>query len=111
MKVPSVIRFIDAKARKRFYKLKSGGTKEIELFRIINLALDHIEENAFWGIQIPKRLIPRSYIVRYDIKNLWKYNLPKGRRLLYSIVSNDNSVICLVIEWLDHKQYNRRFNY
>jgi len=32
-----------------------------------------IEQNAFCGIQIPKRLIPQQYIKKFSIKNIEKY--------------------------------------
>ena len=47
----------------------------------------------------------------YGIKNLWKYNLPQGWRLLYSIVADENLIVSIVIEWLSHKDYERRFRY
>ena len=69
--------------------------------------MDNVEEDAFCGIQIPKRLIPKEYAV----KNLWKYDLPKGWRLLYSIVNEEIVVISIIIEWFDHKSYEKRFKY
>jgi hypothetical protein len=78
MKLPSTIRFADEKIKDAFYKLKNGDYSEKELFKIINQALDNIESNAFCGIQIPKKLIPKEYLTKFDVKNLWKYDLPKG---------------------------------
>ncbi len=69
------------------------------------------EENAFCGIQIPKRLIPKVYIKKYGIDNLWKYDLPKGWRLIYSVAGDGILIISIIIEWFDHKEYERRFKY
>jgi len=44
--------------------------------------MNNIEKNAFCGIQISKRLIPEAY-AKKGIKNLWKYDLPRGWRLMY----------------------------
>ena len=82
MKLPSTIRFVDEKLQGTFYKLEKGDESEKELFKIINQAMDNIEQNAFCGIQIPKRLIPKEYSAKYVVKNLWKYDLPKGWRLI-----------------------------
>ena len=38
--------------------------------KFINQAMGNIEEDAFCGIQVPKKLIPKSY----NVKNLWKYD-------------------------------------
>jgi len=73
--------------------------------------MDKLEENVFIGIQIPKRLIPKYYLQNYLIKNLWKYNLPNGWRLLYSIIGEEIMIISVILEWLDHKKYERRFKY
>ncbi len=107
MKLPSNIRFVDKNIQDALYKLEEGDDSKRELFKFINQALDNIEENAFCGIQIPKKLIPKEY----EVKNLWKYDLPKGWRLLYSIVSDEILVISLVLEWLNHKEYEKRFKY
>ena len=43
--------------------------------------------------------------------NLWKYDLPKGWRLLYSVRGNEIIVISIILEWLSHKEYERRLGY
>ncbi|HLC86578.1 MAG TPA: hypothetical protein VJG30_04800 [Candidatus Nanoarchaeia archaeon] len=78
MKLPSDVKFADKKVKEAFYKLENGDDQERELFRLINQAIDNIEKNAFCGIQIPKKLIPKVYIQNYGVTNIWKYDLPKG---------------------------------
>lgn len=111
MKLPSTIRFADENIKEALYKLENGDDSEKQLFKFINQALDNIEGNAFSGVQIPKRLIPKEYAVKYDVKNLWKYDLPKGWRLMYSIVNEELVVVSIILEWFDHKDYERRFRY
>ncbi|MFT4326857.1 MAG: hypothetical protein ACMXYK_05115, partial [Candidatus Woesearchaeota archaeon] len=60
---------------------------------------------------IPKKLIPKEYTTKYGIKNLWKYDLPKGWRLVYSIVNEEIFVVTVILEWFKHKEYEKRFNY
>ena len=110
MKLPSTVRFFDDSIKEAFYKLENGDDSEKELFRLINQAMDNIEQNAFCGIQLPKRLIPEIY-KKKNIKNLWKYDLPRGWRLMYSIVNEELVVVSIVLEWFDHKEYERRFRY
>ncbi|HHI04173.1 MAG TPA: hypothetical protein ENL45_01360 [Candidatus Woesearchaeota archaeon] len=105
------MRFADESIREAFYKLENGDDSERELFKFINQALDIIEGNAFCGIQIPKRLIPKEYISKFGVKNLWKYDLPKSWRLIYSIINDEIVVVSLVLEWFDHKEYEKRFKY
>ena len=108
MKLPSKIQFVDNKIKKAFEQLKSTDNK---FYNHLARAFNDIEEHAFCGIQIPKRLMPKAYIKKYNVHNLWKYNLPDAWRLLYSIEANEIIVISIVLEWMDHKEYERRFNY
>ena len=91
--------------------LELGDNQERQLFLSINQTLDKIEKNAFSGVQIPKRLIPIVYAEKYGVTNLWKYDLPEGWRLIYSITRDTIIVVSLILEWFDHKNYERRFNY
>ncbi|MBI2452328.1 hypothetical protein HYV50_04615 [Candidatus Pacearchaeota archaeon] len=108
MQFPSEIKFADEKVKKSFEELE---TEDPSLFKILTQALHNIKENAFCGIQVPKNLIPKEYIQKYDAGNLWKYDLPKGWRLLYTIRRDEIVVFSIVLEWLDHKNYERRFGY
>lgn len=111
MKLPSTLRFVHPNLKETFYRLETGDNSERELFMVINRAMDDLEANAFCGIQIPKRLIPKEYFKKYDVDNLWKYNLPRGWRLIYSITRADTLVVTLILEWLNHTEYERTFNY
>ena len=81
------------------------------LLRSIERTRDLLRANPFYGNQISKKLIPKELIKNYEIDNLWKYDLPSGWRLLYSIANGEAVVIAIIIEWFDHKNYERRFNY
>ncbi len=111
MKLPSKIKFADDKVKKAFEKLEQGRTEDTKLYEFLVRAFEDIEENAFCGIRIPKKLIPKEYKKKYEIDNLWKYNLPNAWRLLYSVGKQELIVISIVLEWLDHKNYDRKFGY
>jgi Txe/YoeB family toxin of Txe-Axe toxin-antitoxin module len=103
--------FADSKVKESFEKLKDSKTEEQKLYTQLNRAFDDISEDAFCGIQIPKKLIPKKYLKKYGIDNLWKYNLPGAWRLLYSVARDEIIVIAIVLEWLPHKEYEKRFGY
>lgn len=105
------IGFIDAKVREAYYDLKEGYSDEKQLFVLINQAIENIKKNHTIGIAIPKRLIPKEYIKKYRIDNLWKYHLPKGWRLLYTVQGRSVNIVSIIVEWMDHKNYERRFKY
>ena len=103
--------FADENIREAFLKLKSGKFESIRLYNLLLRAFDDLKKNPFIGIEISKRLMPKTYVQNYNISNLWKYNLPNAWRLLYTIKADEIAIICIVLEWMDHKAYERRFNY
>ena len=110
MKLQSKVKFTDEKTQKAFEELlKSNSEKKI--YDWLTRAFKDIEENAFCGIQIPKRLIPKEYTQKHKINNLWKYNLPDAWRLLYSIENQEIIVVSIILEWMDHKTYEKTFKY
>jgi hypothetical protein len=70
--------FVNEKIKKMFMKLEHGKFKEKELYSLLNRAIDDLEENPIRFISIPKKQWPKEYIKKYNIKNLWKYDLPNG---------------------------------
>jgi len=103
--------FPDKRLKESYEKLNISRSEEKELYNWLNRAFDDISKNAFCGIQVPKKLIPREYLAKYEIDNLWKYNLPNAWRLLYSVARDEIIVVAIVLEWLPHKEYERRFKY
>ena len=108
MNKPSEVIFVDDKIEKSFNKLKESD----EIKKYIKRAIEDIKSNAFCGIPIPKRLFPKEYLKKYEINNLWKYDLPDGWRLIYTISTpNKVEILSIIIEWFNHKNYERRFCY
>jgi Txe/YoeB family toxin of Txe-Axe toxin-antitoxin module len=102
------VAFSDEKLKKDFEKLKE---EDPRLHKFISRAIDDLKENPLCGVPVSKRLIPKVYIKKYNIDNLWKYNLPGAWRLLYSVIGNNVKIIAIILEWLSHKNYERRFGY
>lgn len=107
----SIVYFGDEKIKKAFDSLEHSKVEDQILHKWVKRAIDALAENCFCGTQIPKRLIPRVYLEKYKIDNLWKYDLPKGWRLIYSVTNSEVCILSIILEWMDHKDYERRFNY
>lgn len=89
----------------------SRDPRDRRLAERLDLALDRIAADAFCGIQVPKKLIPKDYHTKYGpLDNLWKHNLTRSWRLVYT-VARDGDTNAVIIEWLDHTNYDRRFGY
>ena len=103
---PCKVQFANEKLKKTFENLN-----ESDLKKFIERAFCDIEANPFCGVQIKKRRIPKDYCQKFGVANLWKYNLPNAWRLIYSIRGGEVIIISIILEWLDHKEYERRFHY
>ena len=100
--------FADENLQKEFEELSEND----KIKKQIKRAVGDLKINAFSGIQIPKKLIPEVYIKKYQVNNLWKYDLPDGWRLVYSIMpENKIEILSVILEWFDHKEYEQRFHY
>ena len=76
---PERVIFIDKSLEESFNKLNEADTIKKSLIRAINT----LQEDAFSGRNVKKKLIPRELIHKYELNNLWIYNLRSGWRLLY----------------------------
>lgn len=103
------IRFVDLKLKKAFESLKDSDKK---LYEELQEAFKEISGDVFCCRNVRKKLIPKRFVQRYGINNLWIYNLRNGWRLLYSIVTPDKvEVLGLILDWMNHKDYERLFKF
>jgi len=103
--------FVDKKIHKLFEELKTGKFEDKQLYDFINRAVKDLKENPVCGIHIPKRFWPKEYVQKFNITSLWKYDLPSGWRLIYTLKSDEVMIISVILEWFNHKDYERRFKY
>lgn len=104
----SIIRFLDKELKESFESLKE---EDERLYKEIVRALESIRNNAFYGRNVKKELIPKEFKQKYGVDNLWIYNLRKDWRLLYSLANKEIEVIAIVLDWMDHKDYEKLFRF
>ena len=105
---PSKVKFISDELEKDFNSLKDDDFIKKAIIR----AIQDLKENAFCGIQIPKKLFPKEYVQKYGINNLWIYNLPNSWRMLYVITrSAEVEIIAAILDWMNHKDYEKLFKF
>jgi len=105
---PEKVIFVDEELEKAFNELSEQDTIKKGLTK----AIQDIQQNAFCGRQVKKKLIPKELSQKYSINNLWIYNLPSAWRLLYAITrSEEIQVIAAILDWMDHKDYERLFKF
>lgn len=108
---PVYVTFGDKKVEMAFEELKEGKYESKQLYVFIERAMSDLKKEPGCGIKLPKRLWPKEYITKFNIDNLMKYDLPNGWRLIYTVKTNEVMILNVILEWFDHKEYERRFGY
>ncbi len=100
--------FADEKLKEAFKSLKDSNMK---FYNELNKAFEEISENIYRGRNVKKKLIPKTLIQKYNINNLWVYNLSSGWRLIYSAGNNEIEVLAIILDWMSHKDYEKLFKF
>ena len=100
--------FVDEKLKEAFYLLKKSDKR---LYKEISRALVNIKNNVWIGRNVKKKLIPINIVQKFKINNLWKYNLPSAWRLFYTIIGNEIKIVSVILDWMNHKDYERLFKF
>ncbi len=100
--------FIDEKTKKEY---ENSRHENPTLFAFLERATDDLKKNPASGIKIPKKYWPKEYVAKYKIDNLWKYDLPNAWRLIYTVAKDEVMIMAIILEWFDHKSYEKRFGY
>ncbi len=111
MKKEILVAFISKKIKSQFELLKKGKFEDKELFNFIDRAIDDLKKDPTCGTKIPRKLWPKIYVQKYGITNLWKYDLPNAWRLIYTIETDEIKILNIILEWFNHKDYEKRFKY
>ena len=105
---PEKVVFVDESLGKSFNELNKVDPIKKALIRAINT----LQEDAFSGRNVKKDLIPKSLIQKYKLNNLWIYNLPNGWRMLYVLTpSEEVQIIAVILDWMNHKDYEKLFKF
>ena len=91
--------FINKNLKNEFQTLKKGKFEDKQLYDFIDRAINDLKKNPACGIKIPKKIWPKGYIKKYAITNLWKYDLPNGWRLIYTIETDEITIVAIILEW------------
>jgi len=105
---PQKVVFVDATLEKSFNAIGNSDP----LKKSLTKAIQNLKEDAFAGRRVKKKLIPKEIVKKYGISNLWIYNLPNAWRMLYSLTeSGEIKIIAAILDWMDHKEYEKLFRF
>jgi len=73
--------------------------------------MDLLKKNPGIGNRIKAKLWPTKYTKKYGINNLYRYSVGSNWRLLYTLIGQSDAINCVILEVLDHKNYDNLFGY
>lgn len=79
----------------------------------MNRKIELIKANPHYGDSVQKKLIPREYVSKYGVNNLFRVELPRYWRMLYTLAEGESKVeiIAFVLDVIDHREYDKKFGY
>ncbi len=114
MKQVRVILVPEAKEVYKFLNEEAPNSKqERMILKAINQKIELIKQNPHFGNPISKRLIPKEYIEKYGIGNLFRIELPNFWRMLYTLTEGETKIeiIAFILDIINHPAYNKKFGY
>ncbi len=114
MKPVRVILSPEAEEAYKYLKAEAPKSKiERTILNSLEKKKELIKLNPHYGEPISKIHIPREYIAKYGVDNLFWVKLPSFWRMLYTLTNDEKEIeiIAFVLDIIDHKQYDKRFGY
>ncbi len=84
---------------------------EIKLWNGIQRAFEFISQNPFYGENAKKKLIPKHYVQKYGVNNIFIVDLPFFWRMIYTVSSEKIEIVCFILDIFTHKEYDKRFGF
>lgn len=89
----------------------SGNGASQILLKKLDKAIEKLKYNYKSGMHISKDKIPDFYKVNYGVENLWKLEVDQNYRLIYTIRGAELEVMSVILEYMNHNEYNKKFGY
>lgn len=95
-------------------QLAKGNRRNERTYKLLINGINTLKRNYKAGSHLSRRKHRKAfeyYNKKYGIENLWKLNVSRDWRMIYTVVGNEVEVISFILEMMDHKRYNKRFGY
>ncbi|MEK6894692.1 MAG: hypothetical protein AABX10_04465 [Nanoarchaeota archaeon] len=86
-------------------------TEEMQLLKSIKRKIEFIKLNPFYGENIQKHLIPKEYIIKHNVSNLFRTELSNFWRMIYTVKGDQIEIICFILDLISHPEYDNKFGY
>lgn len=77
----------------------------------INDMKENLQRDPFCGEKIMKNRIPKYYKEMFSVHTLFRYAHPEGYRSIYTLYMLESGLCPVILEFMNHKQYEQKFGY
>ena len=91
-------------------KSKKKPTYE-QLLSSINTTIRNIRANPSFGDLIPRKYLTKKVLNKYGTDKIFRVELVGYWRLLYTVIGDEAKIIAFILEYVNHDDYNKLFNY
>jgi len=100
--------FIHIDLHEYYISLESGHKNRKWIDTMRNTLIDNIHA----GDRIRKKGIPKLYIRKHGVTNLYRFAHPEGYRSMYTIEFREEDGLCpIILDLISHKEYEKSFGY
>jgi len=112
MKQVRVVLSPEAREVYNYLNANTISKKERMILKSVHQKVDLIKMNPHYGDPVAKNLIPREYLIKFEVTNLFRVELPNFWRMLYTLTnSGDIEIVAFILDIIDHDVYNKKFGY
>ncbi len=86
-------------------------TFNMQLLKAIEREKINLKINPQLGDHIPRKNISKGVVARYGTDRLWRLDLVGYWRIIYTIVGDEVKIVTFILEFVDHKKYDKVFGY
>lgn len=83
----------------------------VQLLKAIDREKFNLKIDPQHGIHIPRKNIPNTLGKKYGTDRLWKIDLVGYWRMIYTLTGDDVKIIAFILEFVNHKKYDKLFKY
>lgn len=100
-------------ASKIFEEINRDNSKQGRILsKSISEKLELLKQDPHFGEPIKSKQIPKWFLEKYNLKFLFKVRLADYWRLLYTITGTGKiEIVIVIIEFVDHEEYNDIFGF
>ena len=86
-------------------------TFNMQLLKAIEREKINLKINPQLCDHIPRKNISKGVVARYGTDRLWRLDLVGYWRIIYTIVGDEVKIVTFILEFVDHKKYDKVFGY